>query len=405
MPGSIAFAFRSRAAQDPHASDRRSVVLTLRLCLSSGFGDPLAQAARSSSRYRPPGRARPSAAAAVAAAGQRVRLPGRGGLCPEAGKGAVRLLRVRTGGAARPRSRRPDADRRPRRGRTRRCRAAAGERRRGKRARRVGSRVGAPRSRLPAGWHPQAVATTGRAWEQSDAYRRELELRKGWALPGFTLWTVVSRPPGQASPMVARRKPDLPVPPRWRASPPHPLVGGDRHPSPVSPDRGSRRRHHDRVVGVRRPRAERRRRGGHPVDRPDPRFDCSTRWAAAHIPLAGAVRERAGRRPWLGDHDADFLRHGTTLPAARIRSFAGNRDVEGPRPRNTRDLPRAGRPRRDPHGMRGSRDQAHRRRPLARRVRDPLLRCRRPPDPRLRRALGVTEVPCGERDSVCDRNR
>ena len=125
-------------------------------------------------------------------------------------------------------------------------------------------------------------------------------LRKGWARPGFTLWTVVSRPPGQASPMVARRKPDLPVPPRWRASPSHPLVGGDRHPSPVSPDRGSRRRHHDRVVGVRRPRAERRRGGGHPVDRPDPRFDCSTRRAAAHIPLAGAVRERAGRRPWLG---------------------------------------------------------------------------------------------------------
>ena len=37
-----------------------------------GSGDPLAQAACSSSRYRPPGRARPVAAAAVAAAGQRV---------------------------------------------------------------------------------------------------------------------------------------------------------------------------------------------------------------------------------------------------------------------------------------------------------------------------------------------
>ena len=58
--------------EDPHASDGKSVVLTLRLCLSSGFGDPLAQAACSSSRYRPPGRARPAAAAAVAAAGQRV---------------------------------------------------------------------------------------------------------------------------------------------------------------------------------------------------------------------------------------------------------------------------------------------------------------------------------------------
>ena len=117
VPRSDAFAFRSRASQDPHATDRKSVVLTLRLCLSPGFGDPLAQAACSSSRYRPPGRARPVAAAAVAAAGQRVRLPGRGGLCPEAGEGAVRLLRVRTGGAARPGSRRPDARRGPRRGR------------------------------------------------------------------------------------------------------------------------------------------------------------------------------------------------------------------------------------------------------------------------------------------------
>ena len=58
--------------EDPHATDGKSVVLTLRLCLSSGSGDPLAQAACSSSRYGPPGRARPAAAAAVAAAGQRV---------------------------------------------------------------------------------------------------------------------------------------------------------------------------------------------------------------------------------------------------------------------------------------------------------------------------------------------
>ena len=120
-------------------------------------------------------------------------------------------------------------------------------------------------------------------------------LEKGGPLAEFTRWSVVSHSPGQAPSLVARRKPDLPVPPWWRASPPHPLVGGDRRPSPVGPGRGSRRGDHDRVVGVRGPRAERRCGGGHPVDRPDNRLDCAARRPAAHIPLVGAVRERAGR--------------------------------------------------------------------------------------------------------------
>ena len=87
-------------------------------------------------------------------------------------------------------------------------------------------------------------------------------LEKGGPVPSSPAGRVVSHSPGQTPSMVARREPDLPVPPWWRASPSHPLVGGDRRPAPVSPGRGSRRRHHDRVAGVRGPRAERRCGGG-----------------------------------------------------------------------------------------------------------------------------------------------
>ena len=70
---------------------------------------------------------------------------------------------------------------------------------------------------------------------------------------------------------------------------------------------------------------------------------------------------------------------------AGYRRFIGDRAVEGPRPGDPRDLARAGRTGRAPDHLRRSRDQAECRRPLASRFRDPLLRCRRPPDPGLGR--------------------
>ena len=66
-------------------------------------------------------------------------------------------------------------------------------------------------------------------------------LEKGGRRRPSRVRTVVSHSPGQASSLVARRKPDLPVPPRRGASPSHPLVGGDRRSSPIGPGRGSRR--------------------------------------------------------------------------------------------------------------------------------------------------------------------
>src|SRR5262249_59373571 len=111
---------------------------------------------------------------------------------------------------------------------------------------------------LSAGRRPHRLVATGRTREQSDAHRREPEPREGWIDRELTRGTVVSRSPGQAPSLVARRKPDLPVPPWWRAPPPHPLVGSDRCPAPIGPGRGGRRRSHDRVLDLRGPGAERR---------------------------------------------------------------------------------------------------------------------------------------------------
>ena len=263
------------------ASSSASRSLCRYACVYPRGSTPLAQGARAPSRHGAAGTRRELLAAAVAAAGQRVRLPGRGGLGARAHRRAVRLLRVRACGRARPGSRRPDARRGPGRGRHRRRRRAAGERRRGERARRAGSAVGPPRSDRSHHRGPRAADATRRNSAAIDAHRRAERRPLG------------AHPPGQTSSLVARRRPDLPVPPGWRASPSHPLVGGDRRPAPVGSGRRGRRRDHDRLVGVRGPRAERQRRGRHPVNRPDDgSTPCST---ARSSPPAG---RRATRACW-----------------------------------------------------------------------------------------------------------
>ena len=72
--------------------------------------------------------------------------------------------------------------------------------------------------------------TTGR---ELGSYRRQPEPGAGWTAPPHHPRAVVPRTPQQAQPLVARRTPDLSVPPRRGASRPHPLVGGDGDPAPL----------------------------------------------------------------------------------------------------------------------------------------------------------------------------
>src|SRR5260370_29425335 len=103
LTGSNPVTLSARAAQGPHATEWNLVtlVLPLRLRACLKCKGQVAQGACSPRRYRPSRQARERAAAALAAAGARVRLPPLGGLGAEAGQGTLRLLRVLTIGNAR----------------------------------------------------------------------------------------------------------------------------------------------------------------------------------------------------------------------------------------------------------------------------------------------------------------
>ena len=90
-------------------------------------------------------------------------------------------------------------------------------------------------------------------------------------------------------------KSDLPIPPRRRASPPHPLVGSDGSAPPLDPNCRSRRRLDGRLTRVRGPRPDRRRRRRTALRRPDDGRHPAARRTAAQLPLGSTLRQRPGR--------------------------------------------------------------------------------------------------------------
>ena len=170
----------------------------------------------------------------------------------------------------------------------------------------------------------------GRLPRKLAAQRREPEAPEGRHPVRRAGRTMVSHPPAQAPPMVAGRSADLSVPPGWRASSAHPLVGGDRRSAPG--DRVHRgRRAHGRFSGLRGPCSERRDRRTHTIGRPDGGQRDPPGRTSAQLALGGEVRERASRRSGLGRANADLLRHGAALPTTPARGLAGDCAVEGRR--------------------------------------------------------------------------
>ena len=154
-----------------------------------------------------------------------------------------------------------------------------------------------------------------------------------------------AHPPEQAPPLVARRGADLPIPPRRRAAPAHPLVGSDGGPAPIDPVHRGRRRRHARLTGLRGPRPDRRRRRRPPLRRPDHRRHPAARRTTTQLTLGRTLRQRPGRRPRLSRPDADLLRHGAALTAPRTQprpsSRCGRTPAAAPARSRSNPAPRA----------------------------------------------------------------
>ena len=112
-----------------------------------------------------------------------------------------------------------------------------------------------------------------------------------------------------------------------------------------------------------------------------------SRWAARYASVLADD-------PGCGRPDADVLRHGAPLPAARLRPFARGRAVEGPRPGHSRDPAQARRPGHPPVGKCRSYGQAQLRRPPTPRQRQRIRQREHPPDPGLEYRLGAPGFAC-----------
>ena len=109
--------------------------------------------------------------------GQGVGLPVPAGLGAATGEGTVRILRVRPRGAARPRSRRPGAGRRARRGRTASTSSCCPSARSRRTRSRPGSAAGPPRRDLSTGRRPRARRTPEGHWAATGCTS---ESARGW---------------------------------------------------------------------------------------------------------------------------------------------------------------------------------------------------------------------------------
>ena len=146
----------ARAAQGAHTRRRHldAVARPLRLRAPFQRRCRVAQGPGAAFRARSAPAAAQPRAVAVAAARPRQRLPPAAAIGTAHRTRAVRLLRVHPGRAARPRSRRPSADRGPRRGRCRRHRRASRERRSRRRDRRPRGGAPPPRRHRADGGRP-----------------------------------------------------------------------------------------------------------------------------------------------------------------------------------------------------------------------------------------------------------
>src|SRR5262249_61034752 len=104
--------------------------------------------------------------------------------------------------------------------------------RRGERDRRGGGAPSAGWGRESGRRRPAQRDATGEQPRQLASRELQPDTREGSGA-GRSTDAVVSPPPEQASPLVARREPDLPVPPGCGPAPERPLVGGDRGPTPL----------------------------------------------------------------------------------------------------------------------------------------------------------------------------